>query len=225
MTKLASVRANIEVSGLDSYAAVAEALAQAEDAVNEASDRLIDDVDVLSAHAAVQAAVARVDRLEEIANRVTRERAANEALRRQKRQEHLRLFVEGRKFDECESFVVANDLHDNPQVSAVLDAAKDAYEDANDLCIEENTAGSTTSNMNDNGPGHLLFGSDSQENADPVPLATVQAAVGEAISRIDAAAQTIEREYRVREEQKELMERLKTEKQLIRVSCVLLFPF
>ena len=93
MTKLASVRANIEVSGLDSYAAVAEALAQAEDAVNEASDRLIDDVDVLSAHAAVQAAVARVDRLEEIANRVKRERAANEALRRQKRQEHLRLFV------------------------------------------------------------------------------------------------------------------------------------
>ena len=49
-----------------------------------------------------------------------------------------------------------------------------------------------------------------------VPLAIVQAAVGEAISRIDAATKTIEREYRVREEQRELLQTLKNEKSLIK---------
>ena len=45
--------------------------------------------------------------------------------------------MEGRKFDECESFVVDNDLNENPQVNAVLDAAKHAYDNANDICEEE----------------------------------------------------------------------------------------
>ena len=44
----------------------------------------------------------------------------------------------------------------------------------------------------------------------------MQAAVGEAISRIDAATKTIEREYRVREEQRELLQTLKNEKSLIK---------
>ena len=45
--------------------------------------------------------------------------------------------MEGRKFDECESFVMDNDLNENPQVNAVLDAAKLAYDNANDICEEE----------------------------------------------------------------------------------------
>ena len=66
----------------------------------------------------------KIDQLEEIAMHVKKERLANETLRRQKKQEHLKLFTEGRKMEECESFVLTNDLSDNPQVHSVMDAAR-----------------------------------------------------------------------------------------------------
>jgi hypothetical protein len=206
IAKYESVKAMCEVSNLLQHKSVASAAGLAEEAIQIALDRLVDDADVLQAHAAVQAAVARVEQFEEIARHVKKERAANEMLRRQKRQEHMKLFTEGRKMEECESFVIANNLEANPQVAAVMETARDAFDDANDLCEEEDQR------REDN----LL--SESMETL-PVPLASVQAAVAEAISRIDQAAKTIEREYRVRQDQKELRERLNMEKQLITVSC------
>ena len=77
-------------------------------------------VDVLLASAAVQAAVMKVDQCEEIAVHVKQERSANEALRREKRSEHLLLFTEGRKMEECESFVTTNQLSSNPQGKASM---------------------------------------------------------------------------------------------------------
>lgn len=212
IAKYESVKAMCEVSSLLQHRSVAGASDLAEEAIQIALDRLVDDEDVLQAHAAVQAAVARVEQFEEVAIRVKKERATNEMLRRQKRQEHMKLFTEGRKMEECESFVVANDLEENPQVVAVMEAARDAFDDANDLCEEEDRR------LEDD----ML--SESMETI-PVPLASVQAAVAEAISRIDQAAKTIEREYRVRQEQKELRERLNMEKQLITVSCCFLSFF
>jgi hypothetical protein len=84
-------------------------------------------VDVLLASAAVQAAVMKVDQCEEIAVHVKQERSANEALRREKRSEHLLLFTEGRKMEECESFVTTNQLSSNPQGKASMVGASHQF--------------------------------------------------------------------------------------------------
>jgi hypothetical protein len=84
-------------------------------------------VDVLLASAAVQAAVMKVDKCEEIAVHVKQERSANEALRREKKSEHLLLFTEGRKMEECESFVTTNQLSFNPQGKASMVGASHQF--------------------------------------------------------------------------------------------------
>jgi hypothetical protein len=84
-------------------------------------------VDVLLASAAVQAAVMKVDKCEEIAVHVKQERSANEALRREKKSEHLLLFTEGRKMEECESFVTTNQLSSNPQGKASMVGASHQF--------------------------------------------------------------------------------------------------
>ena len=82
---------------------------------------------MLLASAAVQAAVMKVDQCEEIAVHVKQERSANEALRREKRSEHLLLFTEGRKMEECESFVTTNQLSSNPQGKASMVGASHQF--------------------------------------------------------------------------------------------------
>jgi myosin heavy subunit len=204
IAKFVKIQAAVDVSGLNVFTVVFDAMDKASEAITYAGDRLVDDGDVLMAHAAVKAAVTKVDAAEVVSQRVSRQRAANDTLRREKGVEQHKLSTETRRLDECEAFVVAHNLSENAQVEAVMEAARLSVDNANDLCAEDMCQGEEYSVL----------------EANPVPLAAVQAAVATAMSRIDSAINTTKREFQVRANQRELRSRLAREKQLMDAASI-----